>query len=347
MTEKRQPETKRAHATLKDVAKAAGVSQAAVSRHLNGMLALPQETAERIDEAVKQLNYHPNPHARRLSRGKSDTLALVVPDIGNMFFAQLASAVEQAASDRGYGLVLCISANQVARELRHIDQLSRNYVDALLFITNHADDGALAGAIAKSGPVVLLDEDIDGAEAARLFSDNVGGGKAAARYLRAAGHRHLAYIGGPRDLMSAQERGEGFRGALTEAGNPVLLSELFGDYSIDFGREAAAQLLDSPDRPTAIFAGSDHITLGVLQAVKARGLQIPRDLSIVTFDDTIPLEFFNPPLTAIRQSIEEMGRRAVDIAIARSTGAAPASSKPERLPVTLIERASVAPPPQH
>lgn len=335
---------KRANATLKDVATAAGVSQASVSRYLNGVLTLPQETAERIDAAVKELDYRPNPHARRLSRGKTDALALVVPDIANMFFAQLASAVEQAASDRGYGLILCISANQLERELDYIGQLGRNYVDALLFITNHADDGTLAEAIGRAGPTVLIDEDVEGASAARLFSDNVGGGKAAARHLRAAGHRHLAYIGGPRDLMSARERGEGFRSALTEAGNPVVLSELFGDYSIDFGYAASAQLLDSPDRPTAIFAGSDHITLGILRAVRERGLQVPRDLSIVTFDDTIPLEFFNPPLTAIRQSVEALGRRAVDLAIARSTGTAAAAA--ERLPVQLVERASVAPPPQ-
>src|ERR1700712_706088 len=135
-------------ARLRDVAAAAFVSVAAVSRYLNGTLVLPTETAQRVNDAIKHLDYRPNPHARRLSMGRSDTIGLVVPDIANPFFAQLADAVERAAAARGLDLMLCATRNQPQRELDYIAWMRRNHMDGLLFATNHTDDGSLARAIA-------------------------------------------------------------------------------------------------------------------------------------------------------------------------------------------------------
>jgi LacI family transcriptional regulator len=331
-----------AHATLRDVAAQAGVSPTAVSRYLNGAIKLPLKTEQRIDAAIEALRYRPNPHARSLSRGRSDTIGLVVPDIGNTFFAHLAAAVEEAAEARGFGVMLCVTANRIERELHYLERLSRNHVDALLFVTNHVDDGRLAAAIGKSKAVVLLDEDVTGAKADKIFADNEGGGALAAQHLLEAGHRRLAYVGGPKDLMSARERREGFRSLIVRSGRSVRFTELFGDYSMDHGRLATAVLFDGDDAPTAIFCGSDAITLGALAELRARGLVVGADVSLITFDDVSPLEFFDPPLTAVRQSVAQMGRRGVELLVEERSH--PARMIVDRLPVELIRRASVAPP---
>jgi LacI family transcriptional regulator len=331
----------RLHATLRDVAAVAGVSPAAVSRYLNGSIVLPHHTAEKIDEAVVQLRYQPNPHARRLSRGRSDMIALVVPDIANPFFAQLAASVEEAAAERGQAVVLCVTANHKNREIEYIERLARNYVDALLFITNHPDDGDLAAAVANAGRVVVLDEDIATSQVPKIFSDNEAGGAMAARLLLEAGHRRFGLIGGPKDLMSARERTAGFRRALAESAADVETVERFGDYSVAAGAAAIEAIIEMQSPPTALFCCSDPITLGALKVLRARNWKVPQDLSLITFDDVGPFDFFDPPITAIRQDVTGMGRRAVEIALAE-----PKDDTVEaiRLPVQLVERASVVAP---
>lgn len=330
------------HATLRDVAAAAGVSTAAVSRHLNGSIKLPADTTRRIDSAVRALNYQPNLHARRLVRGRTDMIALVVPDIGNLFFAYLAAAVEEAAAAKGIGVTLHATANLIERELGYIELLSRHHVDALLFITNHTDDGRLAAAVGGAQGLVLLDEDIEGTVADKVFSDNRAGGRLAAGHLLEHGHRRLAYVGGPPGLMGVRERGAGFWDIVGEAGAGGTTSQWLGSYTAEHGRAACAALFDGNAPPTAIFAGSDQITLGVLQAARERGLRIGADVSLITFDDASPLEFFDPAITAVRQPIAAMGRRGVEMAL---EAADPSTSRRvERLPVQLIRRASVGPP---
>jgi LacI family transcriptional regulator, galactose operon repressor len=166
----------------------------------------------------------------------------------------------------------------------------------------------VGAAIGRANALVLLDEDVAGAKADKVFADNEGGGRLAARHLLEVGHRRLAYVGGPKDLMSACERAHGFRTPVAEIEDAELI-ELFGNYTIDHGRDAVATLLERYKPPTAIFSGSDEITLGLLEAFRERGVTVGKDVSIVTFDDVNPLQFFDPPLTAIRQSVEEMGRR--------------------------------------
>lgn len=329
--------------SLSDVAKAASVSPATVSRHLNRSISLPQDTAERIDRAVAALKYRPNPHARSLGRGRSDTIGLVMPDIANPFFAKLAGAVEIAADQMGLGVMLCATFNRQAREIEYIDRLRQNFVDGLLFATNHPDDGTLAAAINQSAGVVLIDEDIPGADAAKVFADNEQGGALAARHLIEAGHRRLAYIGGPRGLMSARERAAGFREVVRQAGpSAEIVSEAFGSYAADHGRATMSRLLDDHVDVTAVFAGSDEILIGMLEIMRGRGLRVGRDVSIVTFDDAEPLSLLEPPITAVRQPIERMGLAAVEMMLKTLTTRDGATTM--RLPVELVVRSSVVPP---
>lgn len=334
-----KPVTKRI--TLDQVAKAAKLSPAAVSRYLNGLLVLPVDTGRRIDEAVKALGYRPNHHARSLSRGRSDAIGLVIPEIDNPFFAGLAAAVERAADARGVAVMLCSTSNKPSRELKYISTLGVGVVDGLLFATNHNDaDGTLATAINDAARIVLVDEDVAGTAVSKIFSDNHQGGYLAGRHLIEAGHRRLAYIGGPGDLMSATERASGFHAAVQEAGPGVeVVAEHFGAYTTAFGSAAGEALIDGKAGATAVFAGSDPILIGILRVMASRHVAVATDLSIVTFDDASPLELMATPVTAVRQPIQAMGERALDLLLAAIGG--DTTPTVERLAVDLVIRQSV------
>ncbi|WP_158744486.1 LacI family DNA-binding transcriptional regulator, partial [Acidisphaera sp. L21] len=189
---------------------------------------------------------------------------------------------------------------------------------------------------------VLVDEDVPGAKVPRAFADNHAGGRLAAQHLIEAGHRRLAFLGGPRGLLSTIERRAGFCEAVMEAGCRVVF-ESFGDYAVAEGRSAARRVFSAADRATAVFAASDATALGVLEAAREAGVAVPDALSIVAFDDAGPLHLLQPALTAIRQPIAELGRCGVAMLVARIQGG-PVPPEPARLPVELVRRASVAPP---
>jgi LacI family transcriptional regulator len=326
------------------VAVAAGVSVTTVSRYLNHTLSLPPATAGRIDAAIGRLNYRPNPHARRLSLGRAETIGLVIPELANPFFAQLADAVEQAAAEHGLGVLLCATHNRLERELDYLARMRRNQVDGLLFLTNHCDDGALARAINAGSAVVLLDEDIAQARVPRVFADNERGGWLAGRLLLEAGHRRLGFIGGPTGMLSSVERLGGLRAAVREAGPDAAVTfALFGPYTTEQGRVAAEAMLAEAAPPTAVFAASDELALGLLEVLARRGIAVPGQMSLVAFDDVGPLDLLHPALTAVRQPVAAMGREGVRLLLAQLGGEA-VSTAPRRLAVELVERASVAEP---
>ena len=330
--------------TIRDVAEAAMVSTTTVSRYLNKRLALPAATLERIERAVRDLDYRADVNAQRLISGATQMIGIATPDIGNPFFAALASAVEERAAALGYGVILCSTRNQPDQELRHIESLASRRLDGLLFLTNHGDDGSLRRAIGRRRNLVLLDEDVPGLDAPRIFVENENGGFVATRRLIEAGHTRVAHISGPKNLFSVRERHAGYRRALAESGLAAR-SELivFGRYDRAFGFEAAQRLLSSRRPPTAIFAASDYIVFGVLDALRARGLSAPEDLSIVGFDDMPFASLTDPPITTVRQPIRLRGERGVDALVERLKNPE-YDPEPERLRVTLVERASVGPP---
>lgn len=325
--------------SLQDVAHAAGLSPATVSRFLNGSLSLPQETADRINAAIAALNYRPNPHARSLSRGRSDTIGLVVPDVANPFFAKLAAAVEHHAGQAGLGLMLCSSVNRQSRELEYIERLRRNHVDGLLFTTNHQDEHhALRQAIGASRNIVVMDEDVEGTNVPKVFGDNMLGGRLAARHFIQAGHRRLAYVGGSRNIMTSRERAQGFADKVAAHGGHVAV-ELFGQYTMDYGRTAMDVLLRDHPEVTGVFIGADQVMYGMAQVAKERGKRLGEDLSIITYDDVGPLSLLDPPVTAIHQPVEEIGRIGFELLMSRIAG--DKATPVIRLPVTLVQRGSV------
>jgi LacI family transcriptional regulator len=191
--------------------------------------------------------------------------------------------------------------------------------------------------------VVILDEDVEGARGPKIFCDNEQGGYLAGRCLAEAGHRRVAFLGGPEHMMSTGARLAGCRRALAEATDGEISTPLFGDYSVEHGRRAAEELIRRKDDATAVFVTSDEIAIGALEVFAREGVSIPQQLSVIGFDDVAPFHLFNPPLTCVRQPVEEMGRRAVELLVSGMVGASMRTTV-ERLPVELILRGSVASP---
>lgn len=327
-------------ATLSDVAEEAGVSPTAVSRYLNNRIDLPQATRDRIDAAIAKLSYRPNLLAKRLSTGKTEAISLVTPEIANPFFGELAAAIEAEAQRHGYAVYMSSTQGDRTREIDAIQRLQDQHVDGLIMITNQPDDGTLAGLLQQHNNVVLLDEDIPGVTVPRVFVENEQGAYLGTRHLIKAGHRDIAIISGPAGLMSVRERLAGYERAMAEAGLPIWPEwVLLGEYSRNYGRTATEQLLVGPVMPTAVLACSDYIAIGVLQAMRQADRVVPRDLSLVGFDDMPFAELVDPALTTIRQPIAEMGRAAFEqlLALINKAEIEPLT----RLPVSLVVRKSV------
>lgn len=332
-------------ASLKDVAEAAGVSVATVSRLLNGSLTLPEETRKRIETAIRDLNYRPNPHARRLSRGRSDTIGLVVPDIANPFFATFVAAVEAEADSRNLAVSLFATLNRTGRELAYLELIERKHVDGLIFVTNHADDGQLATHINQVGKVVIADEDVPGADVPKLFCDNEQGGYLAGRHLAAHGHREVLFVGSPQEMISGRRRFDGLRRALCEHwGEDIAPASYRGNYTIEFGREAARRFIAEGMPATAIFATSDEITIGMIEVFRAEAVSVPGNVSIVGFDDVAPFHLFAPSVTAVRQPVRDIGRRSLALLLETNWQDLASPAPQELMPVEIVVRESVAPP---
>jgi LacI family transcriptional regulator, galactose operon repressor len=327
--------------TIRDVARAAHLSPTAVSRYLNRTMILPAQSATRIEEAIRKLDYQPNGLARNLSLGSSRTIGLVIPEISNPFFASLATAVEEVAFQAGYGVLLCNTHNSPDRELSYLRLLSTRQIDGIVYLTSHADNPDLLAMMARDERIVLVDEDVAGVPAPRVFCENRVGGHIATKHLLEHGHERIAFIGGPKKLLSSRERHAGFENALRECKMKSRSRFVrFGSYTAAFGKEVAMEMLTRSERPTAFFAASDYVALGVLNAAKSLGISVPNDLSLVGFDDMPFAELLSPPLTTVRQPIQALGEAGARLLIQLIKGEIDQLPLLQ-LPVELISRSSV------
>jgi LacI family transcriptional regulator len=330
-------------ATIGDVAQTAGVSKTTVSRYLNKSIELPATTIARIDAAIAKHDYRPNLLARRLSTGKTEAIGLVIPEIREPFFAELASAVEDEADRHGYTIFISSTRSDREREIASLNRLRDHHVDGLILLTNTPDDGSLAKVIGRRRNVVLLDEDIPNVSVPKVFVENEQGAYRATRHLIDRGHRVIGYLGGPLGLLSSEERYAGFQRAMGEAGLSTAEGHVRrGSFSPDFARLAVLDILRTVAPPTAIFASSDYLALGAVAGFRQAGVDVPRKMSLISFDDTPVGALLTPALTAIRQPIEALGRAGFQALYAQlNRKSAPRLT---RLPVELIERESVATP---
>jgi DNA-binding LacI/PurR family transcriptional regulator len=333
-------------ATIEDVAARSGVSTATVSRVLSGSVPARPETRERVLAAVRELDYRPSGVARALKRQETRTLGLLVTDLGNPFYPEVVRSVEEAAHDRGYGLVLCNADNDPRREIAYLDLLLERRVDGVIVASSRATRRHAAALSAVPLPVVLVNSGAAGSGLASIDTAHRLGARMAAEHLLRLGHRRFGHITAPPSNAAAGLRLRGVRDALRAAGldaDAMPISE--GDGHVEGGDAAVAPLL--VEGVTGIVCYNDLTAIGALRALRTAVRQVPDEVSVVGFDDIEMAAWTDPPLTTIRQPVGEMGRLAVDwVANALSRPAsAPDEPTAVHLEPALIIRGSTAPPP--
>jgi LacI family transcriptional regulator len=319
-------------ATLKEVAKAAGVSTATASHVLNGTKAATPEVRQRVLDAIARLEYRPNPHARSLRTGASRTLGLVVPDLTNPFFPALVQAVESTARAEGYALIVMDAGNDARLEAEALTLMGSYGVAGVVWVPV---DGR--SACAWPFPIVTVDRPMPGCDA--IIADHAAGGALVARHAIELGHRRVGLLSGPLGLPSAALRRAGF----LEAGAGLL--ELAWEHEVPFSS-------DLPDGVSTRLAAlecslvacvNDAIAVGVLRALRAAGVVVPEGMSVIGFDDVPWAAFVEPALTTVRQPLAALGSGAVEMLQGRIDD--PRRARQQRtLPVELVQRRSAAPP---
>lgn len=306
--------------TLKDVAKEAGVSIATVSRFLNGTANLTGPTRASVKRAIDALDFRPNRVARRLriSGGRALLIGLVVPDLRNPFFADVARGVETTAQRWGSAVIVGHSDESPELERMYLDLLGSESVDGIILPTVQPGLLTLADLAPAGIPVVCIDRRPGGVRVDTVVSDNEAGARAATEHLLGLGHVRIGFVGGRPAISTSRERLAGFRQALATAGVAVdeaLVTE--GDSRQSGGHDRAGALLDLREPPTALVVGNNLMTLGALEAVRERGLDVPGDVAVVGYDDMPWAAAFNPPLTCVSQPGFEMGQRAAELLMRR------------------------------
>lgn len=332
-------------ATIQEVAKAAGVAPSTVSRYLNGQLRVSPATEARLLDAVRDLGYVPNAQARNLVRRRSGVIGFVVPEISNPYFGAIADYVVEAVERHGLLVLLCSTRSQAGKESSYIDLLASGAIDGMLYLGSFRSNERLAAAVRGGLPVVVVDEPISGLpDVHTVVMDDYAGGYQATSYLVALGHRRIAFISGPAELASVQERRRGYEDALRKGGlDPDQQLSLAGQFTEQFGMSALTRLLAAPQMPTGAFVASDYIALGMLSAAETHGVRVPGDLSVVGFDDIRFSQYVRPRLTTIRSPVERLAQVGVELLFER-LAARDTAARTEVLPVELIVRESAAPP---
>ncbi|MGH3489519.1 MAG: LacI family DNA-binding transcriptional regulator [Actinopolymorphaceae bacterium] len=344
--------------SLHDVARRAGVSPSTVSNVLNGRHGRTRaETSERVRAAIRELGYVPNQLARQFRTGQVRTIGLIVPSVANPFWGFVAQRVEQAASERGYQVLLCNAERDAEREARFAETLLDSGVRGLIFGSSPLSFDHLAGFGDRGLQVVAFDRSLAGAGSVVVGSveiDNVLAARLAISHLTGLGHRRIGFLSGPIQTVSRRERLAGYQQALAAVGiepDPELVWEgasvtAFGDAEgAELGRSGAHHLLSRPDRPTALFTINDMYAIGAYAGARDLGLRVPDDVSVLGFDDLPVLaEVAVPPLTTVRQPLPEMMRLATEQLIGRLVGER--VGEPEHVTATpeLVVRQSTAPP---
>lgn len=329
--------------TIGDVAARSGVSTATVSRVLSGSVPARPETRERVLAAARELNYRPSGVARALKRQETRTLGLLIADIANPFYPQIVAAIEDAAHERGYGIVLCNAGDDADRELAYLELLLERRVDGIIVASSRASRRIVDGLHRSAVPVVLVNSGAAGSGLPSIDTAHRHGARAAAEHLLALGHRRIGHITAPDWNAAAGPRLAGVRDALRHArldADELLVAE--GDGHVDGGVRACGQLL-SEGGVTGITCYNDLSAIGAIRALRSAGLRVPRDVSVVGFDDIEMASWTDPPLTTVRQPTARMGRWAV----ARLTDP---TADPNGAPAVvhlepeLVVRSSTAPP---
>ncbi|MCO6007656.1 LacI family transcriptional regulator [Actinoallomurus purpureus] len=305
-------------AGIKDVAAHAGVSVATVSRVLNDSPRVTAETREKVRDAMRALRYRPNGVARSLRTEATRTLGLIIGDILNPFFAAMARAVEDEARAAGYTVVIGNADERPEQQDHYVRTLLEQRVDGLLICPTAETTPLVEDCVRSGSPLVFLDRTLPGLDVPAVRADGTEAIHDLVRHIHRLGHRRVAFISGPELLSTGRERTRAFLDAMRECDLDIRDEYLeTGDFQAASGRAIAARFLDLPHPPEVIFTGDNLMALGALDEIRARGLRIPDDVALASFDDVAWFVHLDPPITAITQPAEELGRHAVRVLLER------------------------------
>jgi LacI family transcriptional regulator len=326
--------------TIRDVAARAGVSLGTASRVLSGHPATSSGARTRVTEAAAALGYRPNAQARSLRSTRTHTIGLLVSDVRNPFFADVAHAAEQAALDADFVTLLGNANEDVDQQDRYLETFLTQRVDGVVITPQGRGSGSLDALIDSGMPIVFADRTVDGLDVPSVTTDSRAGLDEAIAHLAARGHTRIAFIGGPQSISTGRDRHDAFVAAMPAHGlevNSDLIA--FGDFREASGTEAADRLLARQDRPTALLAADNLMAVGALAAVRSHGLTIGADIDLIAFDDTEWFPFLDPPMSVIAHDPGAIGRHAVALLLQVIGGNTPESVV---LPTKFVDRTRAA-----
>lgn len=302
---------------IKDVARRAGVSIGTVSNVVNRPDVVSEATRAKVLAVIDELGYVRDESARQLRAGRSRVLGLLVLDLGNPFFVDVARGAEEAARAAGLNVVTCTSSQQIDTEASYLSMFAEQRVRGVLLSPVTTDAGAVCAFRRSRIPFVLVDRTAPAEEVSSVSVDDVVGGTLAGRHLLETGHRRIAFVNGPEVLAQCRDRRSGLEAALAGSGTELSIMEVPA-LDVASGRAAGTRLLAGSPRPTAVFCANDLLALGVLQAMVGAGVRVPGEVAIIGYDD---IEFASAaavPLTSVRQPARLIGRTAAELLIAET-----------------------------
>lgn len=326
--------------TVKEIAAAANVSVATVSRALQRPEIVSETTRLHIQEVVKRLGYTPNALARNLRTSRTRLIVALLPDIANPFFSEVIRGIEQVAHESGYSVLLGETQSSLVREQAYADMVAARQADGIITMSHRVPAIPMQGRL----PVVNACEYVKDQQISSVYVDNVAAAGVAVDYLVALGHRDIAFIAGPPSSPICVDREQGYRLALQRADiplNPALVAT--GDFSIEAGERAIELLLSQGQSFTAVFCSNDEMAIGAMRALGARGLRVPDDVSVVGFDDIRFARYTTPALTTVAQPKNALGREAMTMMI-ELLNDVDVPARKRILSADLVVRGSTAPP---
>lgn len=326
--------------TVKEIAAAANVSVATVSRALQRPEIVSETTRQHIHEVVKRLGYTPNALARNLRTARTRLIVALLPDIANPFFSEVIRGIEQVAHESGYSVLLGETQSSLVREQAYADMVAARQADGIITMSHRVPAIPIQGRL----PVVNACEYVKDAQISSVYVDNVAAAGAAVDYLVMLGHRDIAFIAGPPASPICVDREQGYRLALQRAELPARAElTVTGDFSIEAGERGIELLLSRGKTFTAVFCSNDEMAIGAMRALSTHGLRVPEDVSVVGFDDIRFARYMSPPLTTVAQPKNALGREAMSMMIELLNDAQVPPRK-RVLSAELVVRGSTAPP---
>ncbi len=327
--------------TIREVAQRANVAPITVSRVLNNSGYFSQEIKDRVEAAAAELHYVPNMLARSLRSNRTQTLGLVLSDITNPFWTTVARGVEDAASQQGFNVILCNTDEKAAKQAEYLSVLLRKRVDGILLVPARSTPEAVQMIQKQGVQVVVMDRRVPGATVDTVRGSSTQGAYELVAYLLGLGHRRIAMLSGPENVSTAQERVQGGQQAFAMTNQPMAaMTVIYGEFTVDSGYAMTQQAVALTPRPTALFAANNFIAIGALKALRALGLRVPEDISVVGFDDLPASLVVEPFLTVAAQPAYAMGQRATELLLQRISAPEATPFQEVSLPTQLIIRQS-------